>query len=78
MTHIGRVVHLASGCDVSDHSFSNFQAVAGAVELAAGATMGTHQRQFAALLVVQVDVRIQTSEGVGDLVYDLINELIEV
>jgi hypothetical protein len=29
-------------------------------------------------LVVQVDVRIQTSEGAGDLVYDLINELIEV
>ena len=78
LAHIGRVVHLASGCDVSDHAFPNFQAVAGAVELAAGAAMGAHQRQFAALLVVQVDVRIQTSEGAGDLVYDLINELIEV
>ena len=40
LTHIGRVVHLTSGCDVSDHSFPNFQAVAGAVELAAGAAMG--------------------------------------
>jgi hypothetical protein len=27
---------------------------------------------------VQVDVRIQASEGAGDVVYDLIDELIEV
>jgi hypothetical protein len=48
------------------------------MELAAGAAMGAHKREFTALLVVQVDVRIQASEGVGDLVDDLINELIEV
>jgi hypothetical protein len=29
-------------------------------------------------LVVQIDVRIQTSKRTGNLVYDLINELIEV
>ncbi|MGA2103512.1 MAG: hypothetical protein ABSG34_20535 [Candidatus Sulfotelmatobacter sp.] len=78
LAHIGRIVHLASGCNVSDHSFPNLQAVAGAVQLAAGAAVGAHQRQFAALLVVQIDVRIQTSEGAGNLVHDLINELIEV
>src|SRR5208282_6257393 len=48
------------------------------VELAAGAAMGTHERQFAAFFVVQVDVGIQASEGLGDLVDDLINQLVEV
>src|ERR1035437_6977938 len=48
------------------------------MQVAAGAAMGARQQQFASLLVVQVDVRIQTSERTGDLVYDLINELVEV
>ena len=78
LAHIGRIVHLAGGCDVSNHSFANFQAVPGATELAAIAAMGARERQFAALWVVEVDVRIQTPEGAGDLVYDLIDELIEV
>ena len=78
LAHIGRVVHLAGGSDVSDHSFANFQTVSGAAEVAATAAMSAHQRQFAALLVVQVDVRIQTSERTGNLVYDLIDQLIEV
>jgi hypothetical protein len=52
--------------------------VARAVDFAAGAAVGTHQRQFAPLFVVQVNVRIQTSEGTSDLVYNLINQLVKV
>src|SRR6202167_1275190 len=71
-THIGRVMHLTGGGEVSNHAFADFQAVAGAVEFAAGAAVGTYQQQFAALLIVQVDVGIQASEGASDLVDDLI------
>ena len=78
LAHIGRVVHLPGRGDVSDHAFPDLQAVAWAVEFAAGAAMGAHQRQFAALLVVQVDVGIQTSEGTGDLVHHLIHQLVEI
>ena len=48
------------------------------MELAAGAAMGTRKRQFASLFVVQVDVRIHTSERTGYLVHHLIHELVEV
>jgi hypothetical protein len=75
---IGCVVHLAGRCDVSDHAFSDLQAVTRAVDLAARAAMGAHQQQFAALLVVQVDVSIETAEGTGDLIDDLIDKLVEV
>ena len=78
LAHVGGVMHLASGGDVSDHALANFQAVTRAAQFASGATVGADQRQLAALLVVQVDVRIKASKRPGNLVYDLVDELIEV
>jgi hypothetical protein len=71
-------MHLTGGCDESNHAFANFQAVAGAVHFAACTAMGARKRQFATLFVVQVDVRIHTSERSGYLVHNLIHELVEV
>jgi hypothetical protein len=71
-------MHLASGGNVSDHAFPDLEAMTGAAKLAAAAAVSAHQGQFAALFVVKIDVRIQASEGMGDLVHDLIDEPVEV
>jgi hypothetical protein len=75
-TNVGRVTHLACGCNVANHSLdADFQAISFAVQ-AASAYPGQHH--VSAFFVVQINPGFQTTEGKGHFIDDALNELVEI
>src|SRR6202020_2617918 len=76
LAHIWGIAHLAGGCDVADHSFlANLQPETLAVQ---GTAVDATHYHLSASFVVKIDAAFQKAEGMGYLVHDVIDKLIEV
>ena len=76
LAHIWGIAHLAGGCDVADHAFlANLQTETLAVH---GTAVDAAHHHFSASFVVKIDAAFQQAEGMGYVVHDVVDELIEV
>ena len=73
---VGGVAHLTGGGDVTHHAFSaDLEPLAFVMKCAA---VNSGQYDFGVGLVVQIDVSFDASERTGDIIHNLVDELIQV
>src|ERR1700728_5139774 len=73
---VGGIAHLAGASDVADHAFlADLQTKTFLVD---AATMHAVEHHLSARLVVQVDAGFKAAEGTGNVVHDVLDELIEI